>query len=639
MSGAVFLSYASQDAGAARRICDALRAAGVEVWFDQSELRGGDAWDEKIRKQIKECTLFVPIISANTQARAEGYFRLEWRLADQRTHLMGKSKPFVVPIAADGTNEADADVPDSFISVQWIKLSGDEVPATVVARIRTLLGETAAKTEPARPLPTTLVHPVHRGRSGRRVALAFGGVGLLAALAVWRPWNGERHATPPISEATSSSVGATHSEVKRLLASAWSEMNNIEVWRPELERADELCRQATVLETNNADAWAAWSQVDSWSIYFGFTSLAKTAERAQEKVARALALAPDGYEARLAQACFLVRGSGEAGVSKYENQAEATLRDLLRERPDDTRALLALGILLRNSGRADETRALFQKLASTPATAALGFNELGWAEFHFRDWAAAERAADLSITARPYWGNLNLKLYVALWLRSDTAAAKAMLTRIPARVLQDDRGMWLVSEVYFSCDEPDNVLRMLAGVSRPWLSSIAYTGPTALLVGDAHAAAGHGEAAELNWRSALKLVDERLAEAPQSAVLLHLKGILSAKLGLRAEAEKFLKVARQLAVGDPEALALLGPLATDQVLLGNYEDAVKSLESDVRAGDVFGRPGYLEHSRFYRPLHGYPAFEALRQRVAAGEFAMPVAGSSHERHENAEVKP
>ena len=34
---AVFLSYASQDAEAAKRICEALRAAGVEVWFDQGE--------------------------------------------------------------------------------------------------------------------------------------------------------------------------------------------------------------------------------------------------------------------------------------------------------------------------------------------------------------------------------------------------------------------------------------------------------------------------------------------------------------------------------------------------------------------------------------------------------------------------
>jgi TIR domain len=83
--GAVFLSYASEDAEAARRICDALRAAGIEVWFDQSELRGGDVWDAAIRRQIKACTLFIPVISANTHSREEGYFRLEWKLAVDRS--------------------------------------------------------------------------------------------------------------------------------------------------------------------------------------------------------------------------------------------------------------------------------------------------------------------------------------------------------------------------------------------------------------------------------------------------------------------------------------------------------------------------------------------------------------------------
>ena len=51
---AIFLSYASQDAEVARRLCDALRAVGLDVWFDQSALRGGDAWDASIRRQIKE---------------------------------------------------------------------------------------------------------------------------------------------------------------------------------------------------------------------------------------------------------------------------------------------------------------------------------------------------------------------------------------------------------------------------------------------------------------------------------------------------------------------------------------------------------------------------------------------------------
>ncbi len=70
---AVFLSYASQDAETVLRIAEALRASGVEVWFDKNELVGGDAWDAKIRGQIASCALFVPVISAATQARLEGY--------------------------------------------------------------------------------------------------------------------------------------------------------------------------------------------------------------------------------------------------------------------------------------------------------------------------------------------------------------------------------------------------------------------------------------------------------------------------------------------------------------------------------------------------------------------------------------
>jgi TIR domain len=66
---AVFLSYASQDTEAARHLCNALAGAGIEVWFDQSELRGGEAWDALIRRQIRDCGLFVALVSANTNAR------------------------------------------------------------------------------------------------------------------------------------------------------------------------------------------------------------------------------------------------------------------------------------------------------------------------------------------------------------------------------------------------------------------------------------------------------------------------------------------------------------------------------------------------------------------------------------------
>ena len=110
---AVFLSYASRNAEAAKRICEALRAGGTEAWFDQSDLVGGDQWDAKIRGQISSHTLFVPVIWANTQARCEGYFLLEWKLAAQRTHMMSEQVAFLLPVVIDSTRDAGADGPAS----------------------------------------------------------------------------------------------------------------------------------------------------------------------------------------------------------------------------------------------------------------------------------------------------------------------------------------------------------------------------------------------------------------------------------------------------------------------------------------------------------------------------------------------
>jgi len=138
-SKAVFLSYASQDAEVAKRICDALRVSGIEVWFDQSELRGGDAWDQTIRRQIKDCALFIPLISAATQERTEGYFRREWRIAVERNHDMADDTAFLLPVVIDGTPDAVARVPERFRDIQWTHLPNGNTPSAFVERVSRLL--------------------------------------------------------------------------------------------------------------------------------------------------------------------------------------------------------------------------------------------------------------------------------------------------------------------------------------------------------------------------------------------------------------------------------------------------------------------------------------------------------------------
>ncbi len=156
---AVFLSYAREDTAAALRIADALRSHGVEVWFDQSELRGGDAWDQKIRKQIKECALFMPVISGRTQERGEGYFRLEWKLAVERTYLMAEGVPFLAPVVVDGTPENAALVPAEFLRVQWIRLPGSLPTPQFVEQVKRMVERPRRSVGSAAPVQAAPAQP------------------------------------------------------------------------------------------------------------------------------------------------------------------------------------------------------------------------------------------------------------------------------------------------------------------------------------------------------------------------------------------------------------------------------------------------------------------------------------------------
>jgi eukaryotic-like serine/threonine-protein kinase len=219
-SHAVFISYASQDAEAVGRICEALRTAGIEVWFDQSELRGGEVWDRKIRQQIRDCAVFIPIISAHTQQRAEGYFRLEWRLAEQRSHLMGRNRTFIVPVVLDAVAEKDADVPDSFLAVQWTRVSDEASLAAFAERVvqlqatntisspqasaptvapQHLIDSASPSASPAiQPLPVGAVAVKSRRRRAgwlRVIQLAIPALLLvIAALVLIPPWQKKEHA-------------------------------------------------------------------------------------------------------------------------------------------------------------------------------------------------------------------------------------------------------------------------------------------------------------------------------------------------------------------------------------------------------------------------------------------------------------
>ena len=376
---AVFLSYASQDAAAAKRICDALRAAGVEVWFDQNELVGGDQWDAKIRKQIKDCALFVPVISANTQERLEGYFRLEWHLAEQRMQQMHEDAPFLLPVVIDATRDVEARVPGKFTEVQWTRLPAGESPVVFCDRVKALLVAPALPTpnnserESARSRDPALRQPRVRAL-GRWPVLVGIGLAAAAIALVWRPWSkGEKPSAAP-----STSVTFPVSEARQLVAKAWVLLNKPEMTRAVFDAADTLCQRAAVLDPNDPEVWAVWAHVSTWYIFLAFDHSPSRQEAASTSAMHAMQLDPKSFEARLAQAFYWVRGERVEPSSAKSVEAERMLRTLLNEKPDEPRTLLALGILLLNKGPAADGLKLLEHLAENPAFTAVALNEIGW---------------------------------------------------------------------------------------------------------------------------------------------------------------------------------------------------------------------------------------------------------------------
>jgi hypothetical protein len=135
---ALFISYAREDLPAVQRLKAGLDAAGLTTWFDLDRLEGGDDFDRKIYANIGRCSYFVPIISAATQRRHEGFFRREWSYAVDRSRNIAEGAVFILPVCIDDTPEAEALVPDRFRSLHMTRLPGGEPTADFIRRLQDL---------------------------------------------------------------------------------------------------------------------------------------------------------------------------------------------------------------------------------------------------------------------------------------------------------------------------------------------------------------------------------------------------------------------------------------------------------------------------------------------------------------------
>ena len=524
---AVFLSYASQDAAAVRRIAEALRAAGVEVWFDQNELVGGDAWDAKIRKQIAGCALFVPVISAATQARGEGYFRLEWKLAVDRSHLMAHDQPFLLPVVVDDTTDSAARVPPEFRAVQWTRLPGGATPDKFCERVMALLTGNEAvianSGAPAQSAPSA----THGAGSGRTrpaaiksfrpwLAPALIAAVLVAGLALWQSW--KKSAPGPLTEA------------QLLVAKAQNVLREgDEMKRDTYVFAEEFLLRAESLDPSEASAWVLHSRLSFLSYTFFADHSATRREALRVQADRVGRLLPGSLEARLAATYTRYAFQQFAGL-------EEELEALAKEFPQNWQVLQLLGRAYARNGKVARSLACYeQALQLLPDDPMLKSDVI-------TAFLNAERFAECqSVLARALQGRTNSRLlglatYLELLWGGNLAAATAAIEGWPAWFLLEDRGAAYATLVALWRKDNSKALAIVGRFPRDYLREFIFTGPRAVLSAWAHEQAGNATSAQADWRTALQVVERELKSAPDEPAALHWKAWALARLGEAAPA-------------------------------------------------------------------------------------------------------
>jgi tetratricopeptide (TPR) repeat protein len=608
---AVFLSYASQDAEAAKRICDALRAAGVEVWFDQSELVGGDAWDQKIRKQIKECALLIPVISANTNSRPEGYFRLEWKLAVDRSHLLADDHPFLLPVVIDDTPEAAARVPDKFRDVQWTRLSVKDTPETLAARVGRLLGGAVAG-------PVADRAPDHRSGPQRKRAPtppwfvpALAGLLVILALAIWRPWHGAEK--PPVAPAGASA--APQSDARQLAERARVLIDTIDSTADDFATAEGLVKRALELDANDGEIWAVSSRLNSSYVSRSFDRANARREAARSQAERAIKLAPDSTEAMLA----LARAIWTADYPR----ADAVLHRALAQSPKDGRILLSLGSLDRLQMKLDDALAYYEQAAALPESMPLARYDQFLTYLYERRFADADRCVRQAAAALPTVNFVTGEAMLEITWHGRPAEAQRMLAAAPARMSQEPRFVFASAVVALMNRQPDEALQALDRHPGDTISDAWYTGPKALFVGLAYAQAGRAEAARVAWEAGLAVARRQLQEAPND-IEQHLRlGELLAWTGQTDAALREARICEESQRQGPLTAKILVPDWTDSpariyAALGHADEAVPLLKELLAAPPSLRwplTPALLRLDPLWDKLRGDARFQNLTTDV------------------------
>ncbi len=120
----IFISYSRKDIGFVRKLAGDLEKAGYEVWWDLTDLRGGDDWPRVIPAAIESSQYVIVVLSPNSAIS-------DWVEKEYTQALSLRKK--IIPIML-----ASSRVPFALNTINYIDFTGEDYAASLNSLLTTL---------------------------------------------------------------------------------------------------------------------------------------------------------------------------------------------------------------------------------------------------------------------------------------------------------------------------------------------------------------------------------------------------------------------------------------------------------------------------------------------------------------------
>ncbi len=378
----------------------------------------------------------------------------------------------------------------------------------------------------------------------------------------------------------------------------------------ELRISIQLLEQAVELDPNFALAYSQLSRAHVDLYWFYYDRTEERLRKSKAMVDRALNINPDLSEAHLALGWYYYHGKLD-----YERALEQ-FSIVQKYQPSNSQNLYSIGLVQRRQGKFDDAIVNLTKASELDPRSGSIACEIGGTLVNMRRYAEAERWFDKAINLTPdlHWAYSSKSFLYLIW-QGSMEKARAVLEDSSQKIGLSEDFNYVITSISLSTFDRNyrEALDKLSLLSSEAFKGAFYSIYTELQYAKIYGLMKQSELEKSHYSSSRELLERKIKEYPEDAILHSMLGIAYAGLGRKKEAIREGKLCVELLPESKDAFnapILLEDLAQIYTMVGEYDAALDQIDLLLSMPSYFSY-WLLQLDPRWDPLRNHPRYQEL----------------------------